>query len=202
MGGHGRVGAVVLTGGTAARMGGADKASLELHGRTLLDRALAATAAADEVVVVGDAVRTSRPVTWAREQPPGGGPAAGLLAGLDAFAHPPELVMVLAVDMPRVTRETFARLVAALAAEPPAHDGALLVDSGGRTQPLCAVYRRTSLVQARPADLETGHGLSVHRLVRGLSLVRVDAVGEESRDVDTWDDLRSLRQPPPGAAEG
>ena len=32
--------AVVLAGGTAARLGGADKASIELHGRTLLTHAL------------------------------------------------------------------------------------------------------------------------------------------------------------------
>lgn len=30
------LGAVILAGGTAARMGGVDKASIELHGRTLL----------------------------------------------------------------------------------------------------------------------------------------------------------------------
>ena len=35
------LGAIVLTGGTAVRLDGADKASLEVGGRTLLDRALA-----------------------------------------------------------------------------------------------------------------------------------------------------------------
>ena len=53
----GRVGAVVLAGGTAARHGGADKASIELDGVTLLERALAATMTAVEVVVVGDQCR-------------------------------------------------------------------------------------------------------------------------------------------------
>ena len=80
-----RLGAVVLAGGTGARMGGVDKASVEIDGVTLLERSLAATMSALEVVVVGEQVPTSRPVTWTREDPAGGGPAAGLLAGLDRF---------------------------------------------------------------------------------------------------------------------
>ena len=81
----GRVAAVVLAGGTAARMDGADKAAIELRGVTLLERTLSATFTAVEVVVVGDPVPTTRPVTFTVEDPRGGGPAAGLLAGLRAF---------------------------------------------------------------------------------------------------------------------
>ena len=32
----------------------------------------------------------------------------------------------------------------------------------------------------------------MHRLVGGLWLVEVPAVGDEARDVDTWEDLRDL----------
>jgi molybdopterin-guanine dinucleotide biosynthesis protein A len=60
-----RLGAVVLAGGTGARLGGVDKAALEVDGVTLLERTLTATMAATEVVVVGPEVPTSRPVTWA-----------------------------------------------------------------------------------------------------------------------------------------
>ena len=73
--------AVILAGGTGARLGGADKAAIEYAGTTLLERALAAAAAAVEVVVVADPAPTSRPVTFAREDPAYGGPVAGLLAG-------------------------------------------------------------------------------------------------------------------------
>src|SRR3954451_19198537 len=110
----GRFGAVVLTGGTAARMDGADKAAIELHGTTLLERSLAATVTAVEVVVVGDQVPTTRPVTWTLEDPRGGGAAAGLLAGMGRFLRPPDLLAVLAVDMPRVGPGTFARLLGAI----------------------------------------------------------------------------------------
>lgn len=185
-----RLGAVVLAGGGAVRMGGVDKASIEIGGVTLLERALAATMSALEVVVVGEQVPTSRPVTWTLEDPPDGGPAAGLLAGLDRFLRPPDLVAVLAVDMPRVNAGTLARLTWAVEADV-AVDGAVLVDADGRRQTLAAVYRRSALLDAAP-DLEHRHGLPVRRLVGDLRLVEVPVVGDEARDVDTWSDVRDL----------
>lgn len=187
-----RLGAVVLTGGTAVRMDGIDKASIEVGGVTLLERALAATMTAREVVVVGQEVPTSRPVTFTREDPPGGGPAAGILAGLDRFLAPPDLVCVLAVDMPRVNAGTVARLVWAVEADPDV-DGAVLVDREGRRQTLAGVYRYGALAAARPEDREAEHGLAVRRLIGLLRLADVPVVGEEARDVDTWTDLAALR---------
>jgi molybdopterin-guanine dinucleotide biosynthesis protein A len=186
-----RVGAVVLTGGTARRMGGADKAALQVDGVSLLERSLAATVSAREVVVVGAEVATSRPVTWTAEEPPSGGPAAAVLAGLDALRLDPELVVVLAVDMPRVTAATVARLVWAAEADPTV-DGAVLLDREGRRQPLAASYRRTALVAARPARPGLEHGLPMRRLVGALRLADVPAVGDEGMDVDTWADLRAF----------
>jgi molybdopterin-guanine dinucleotide biosynthesis protein A len=188
-----RLGALILTGGTAARMDGVDKASLEVSGVTLLERALAATLSAREVVVVGAEVPTSRPVTWAREDPPLGGPAAGILAGLARLTDAPDLVVVLAVDMPRVNAGTVARLTWAVEADADV-DGAVLVDAGGRQQTLAAVYRTASLEAARPADRSQEHGLPVRRLVGGLRLAEVSVVGEEALDVDRWEDLRHLTE--------
>src|SRR3954453_23818896 len=142
----GRFGAVVLTGGTAARMDGADKAAIELDGTTLLARALAGTMTAVEGGGGGYRGRTTGPAPWAQKGPRGGGPAAALLAGVDMFLRAPEMVAVLAVDMPRVTAGTFVRLCDALQDD---HDGALLVGDDGRAQPLCAVYRWAALDRAR-----------------------------------------------------
>lgn len=186
-----RLGAVVLTGGTGTRLGGVDKATLEVDGVTTLERSLAATMAAREVVVVGERLATSRAVTWAREQPPGGGPGAGVLAGLRAFETSPEVVCVLAVDMPRVNAGTVARLTWAVEADAGV-DGALLVDARGRRQFLAAVYRPAALVDAAPADRADEHGLSMRRLVGGLRLVEVPAVGDETHDLDTWEDVRAV----------
>jgi molybdopterin-guanine dinucleotide biosynthesis protein A len=187
-----RLGAVVLAGGTAARMGGVDKSAIELGGVTLLERALAATMSAVEVVVVGEQVPTTRPVTWTVEDPPRGGPAAGLLAGLDRFLVTPDLVAVLAVDMPRVTAGTVARLTAVLESDR-GLDGAVLVDETGRRQTLAAVYRHDALSAARPTQHEQQHGLPMRRLVAPMRLAEVPAVDEETRDVDTWADVRDLR---------
>jgi molybdopterin-guanine dinucleotide biosynthesis protein A len=188
-----RLGAIILTGGTAARMDGVDKAAIEIDGVTLLERALAAVMAAVEVVVVGEQVPTTRPVTWTQEDPAGGGPAAGLLAGLDRFMQVPDLVAVLAVDMPKVNAGTIARLTWEVETGDQ-YDGAVLVDADGRTQPLCAVYRRNSLVRVRPVSLEEEHGLPMMKLLQRLILFHVPAVGAEAKDVDTWEDLQALRE--------
>ena len=63
----------MLTGGSAVRFQGADKASMEIAGVTLLEHVLGALAEVPEVVVVGDQVITSRAVGFVREDPPGAG---------------------------------------------------------------------------------------------------------------------------------
>lgn len=184
--------AVVLAGGTAARLDGMDKAGVEYAGRTLLEHVLAAVAGASETVVVGEQVPTSRPVTFTREDPPYGGPAAGLLAGRDALAVTPVRLVVLAVDMPRVGPATVTRLIEAAAAA--GHDGAFLTDMGGRRQ-LAGVVDVSALDRVRPDD---SHGLPLHRLLASLDLAVVAPDGDEATDVDTWADVRALRERPPG----
>ena len=78
--------------------------------------------------------------------------------------------------------------------EPTAHRR---VDAGGRRQYLCGVYATLALETALPGD---PHGASMHRLLSRLDLVEVPAIGSEARDVDTWDDVREVREmlAPPG----
>lgn len=182
---------VVLAGGTAARMDGVDKSAVELGGRTLLAHAVDAFRDADEVVVVGPSVPTERPVTFVVEDPPRGGPVAGLLTGVDALLHRPRpvglLVGVLAVDMPRVTPATLRRLRAAAAGR----DGAFLVGADGRRQ-LAGVLDAARLAAVRP-DVAGQHGMALHRLLAPLDLADVAATGDEATDVDTWADLHDLR---------
>lgn len=178
--------AIVLAGGRAARMDGADKASVELQGRTLLEHALEALTDADEVVVVGDPVPTTRPVTFVRESPRYGGPVAALLTGRDSLLRSPGTLGVLAVDMPRVNPWTFRRLHQAALG----HDGAFLTDADGRRQ-LAGVVDAARLDAVRP-DLEAQHGMALRALLADLDLALVPPVGDEGRDVDTWTDLRDL----------
>jgi len=178
--------AVVLAGGVAARLDGADKASVELQGRTLLTWALDAVLDAAEVVVVGDPVPTHRPVSFVREDPRHGGPVAALLTGRDALLDARGTVAVLACDMPFLTPHTFQRLRAAAEG----HDGAALTGPDGRRQ-LAMVLDVARLDAVRPG-LEEQHNLALHRLLAPLDLAAVPAKGREHRDVDTWADLRDL----------
>jgi len=183
--------AVVLAGGRAARLGGADKASMEVDGRTLLARALDAVIDAAEVVVVGEHVPTERPVTFTLENPRYGGPAAALLTGRDALLRTTPRLAVLAVDMPHLSAGTFRRLLEAAVDR----DGAVLVDPEGRRQ-LTFVVEPAALDAVRPVH-EDQHDLPLHRLLAPLDLAEVTSSGAEHRDVDTWADLRDLRSSTP-----
>lgn len=182
------LGAVILAGGTGARLGGADKASIELGSRTLLAWCLDAVIDAGEVVVLGDWVPTDRPVTFTREDPRGGGPAAGLLHGLSCFSRPPRQIHVLAVDMPFLTMATLDRLRDAARGR----DGAVLCDHSGRRQLAMTLDATRLAAHAPPYDQR--HGLPLHRLLSGLDLVDVPARGEEASDIDSFADLAAARE--------
>ncbi|MFF0745068.1 NTP transferase domain-containing protein [Streptomyces sp. NPDC004111] len=189
--------AVVLAGGAGRRLGGVDKAAVPVGGRPLLDRVLTACGGAGTTVVVGGRRATARPVTWTREEPPGGGPLAALGAG--ARETGADLVVVLSVDLPFVDRATVSALVRALDTAEDAHqvEGAMLVDAGGRDQPLVAVYRAEPL-RRELALLETEYGtlagLPLRLLTAELDLVRVTAAAPTaSFDCDTWEDIATAR---------
>ncbi|MEU6535619.1 NTP transferase domain-containing protein [Streptomyces sp. NPDC047000] len=183
--------AVVLAGGAARRLGGADKPGVRVGGRQLLDRVLAACADAHGTVVVADPRPTARPVRWAREDPPGGGPLAALGAGLGGTTA--EHVLVLSADLPFLAGATVRALLTAL--RDTAADGAVLTDAEGHDQPLVAAYRAPAL-RRELAALTAAHGglagLPVRRLTAALDLTRVpDPVA--SFDCDTWDDIATAR---------
>ena len=77
--------AVILAGGQGRRLGGRDKPALLVGGRTLLDRALDAVSGVP-VVVVGPPRALPAGVFRVAEDPPGGGPAAAVAAGLRRVA--------------------------------------------------------------------------------------------------------------------
>ncbi|MDH6451477.1 molybdopterin-guanine dinucleotide biosynthesis protein A [Streptomyces sp. SAI-149] len=182
---------VVLAGGAARRLGGADKPGVRVGGRALLDRVLAACADADTTVVVANPRPTARPVTWAREDPPGGGPLAALAAGLGHTTA--RYVLVLSADLPFLQEGTVRLLLTVLRTG--GADGVLLTDADGRDQPLVAAYRVPSLRHELTA-LTKEHGaltgLPLRRLTAALDLTRVpDPVA--SFDCDTWDDIATAR---------
>ncbi|MFD9478117.1 MULTISPECIES: NTP transferase domain-containing protein [Streptomyces] len=181
--------AIVLAGGAARRLGGADKPALSVGGRALLDRVLDACPDARTTVVVGARRPTARPVHWTREDPPGGGPVAALDAGLRRTTA--EQVLVLSADLPFLDRETVRALLDA-----PGADGAMLRDPDGRDQPLVAAYRAEPLrreIALLAAEHGTLTGLPLRALTAELDLARVTSRPLASFDCDTWDDLAAAR---------
>ncbi|WP_406138040.1 NTP transferase domain-containing protein [Streptomyces sp. NBC_01089] len=184
--------AVVLAGGAAKRLGGADKPGLTVGGLTLLDRVLGACRGAGTTVVVGGRRETVRPVVWAREEPPGGGPLAALGAGVRGVSA--RTVLVLSADLPFLGEGTVSALLGALESE--SRQGVLITDPGGRDQPLVAAYR-TDALRRGLASLAAEHGslagLPLRRLTAGLDVARIAADPLASFDCDTWQDVASAR---------
>ncbi|MEV4333953.1 NTP transferase domain-containing protein [Streptomyces sp. NPDC049597] len=184
--------AIVLAGGAAKRLGGADKPAVSVGGRALLDRVLGVCRDAGRTVVVGGRRPTARPVVWAREEPPGGGPLAALDAGVRQCDAP--AVLVLSADLPFLGRTTVRHLISAL--DESDREAALLTDADGRDQPLVAAYR-TEPLRRELALLATEHGtlsgLPLRLLAQELDLARVRTDPLASFDCDTWEDVSAAR---------
>jgi molybdopterin-guanine dinucleotide biosynthesis protein A len=179
--------AVVLAGGASRRMGGRDKVALDVGGRTMLDRVLAAGEGAACTVVVGPPRQTSRPVVWCVEQPAGGGPAAAVGAGLEHVSAP--VVVLLAGDQPLLDPSTVHRLLAAVGAAGDGLDGAVAVDDEDAPQWLCSAWWTTSL-RASPLAPDT----SMRAALGALRWGRVPVGPAAAMDCDTPDDLRRARE--------
>lgn len=188
--------AIVLAGGSGSRLGGVDKAALVVAGRPLLDRVLGAAAAARAVVVVGP-VEVPDGIRQVVEDPPGGGPVAGIAAGFAALEPPPGAArpgwtLVLAVDQPAAVAAVPAVLAAAASADP-ATGLVCHRDTGGHPQWLLAAYRTAALARAL-GPVGTGHGVSVRRLVADLTILDVTEGSGHVGDVDTWEDHRAWQE--------
>lgn len=178
---------VVLAGGSARRFG-SDKLAAPIQGSTVLDHLLDSLPARWPVVAVGPARPTARAVRWAHEDPPGGGPLAGVAAGLALVGSP--LVAVVAGDMPHAARALVA-LEAALRTSAPDVAGAVGVDETGSANPLLGVYRTPDVRAGIP---DPAHGVAAKRLL-DLPHLEVTVAGLPGRDVDTTQDLIELDRP-------
>lgn len=175
--------AVVLCGGESRRFG-RDKIAADLRGRTVLDRLLSLLPTEWDIVCVGPERVTTRQVQWTREDPVGGGPLAGVMAGIAAVAS--EAAVVLAGDMP-LAGSAASHLADELARHPDT-DAVLAEDGSGHINPLLAAYR-VDAVRALVAG--TGHDRPA-KVLRELPH-RVVSVGEwDGRDIDTPTDLDAV----------
>jgi molybdopterin-guanine dinucleotide biosynthesis protein A len=187
--------AIILAGGRAARLGGADKPGLEVGGRTLLAAVIAAArdAGAGRTIVVGPE-RPRLPVRFVREEPPGAGPFAALRRGLAELDRGGAgLVAVLAADLPFLRAAHLRTLLAATEG----CSGAVLVDDQGCPQWLTGCWHQPVLDGAAARYT----GLSLRGLMTPLDPAHVviePAPGEPPPwlDCDTETDLRRARDWP------
>ncbi len=212
----GPFGIIILAGGRATRLGGADKPGLLVGGQTLLAAVVAAGtgARARRVVVVGPGrpgiadARRGGAIRFVREEPPGSGPVPALRRGLAELAPGRGLaeldgpggqgaegepwVAVLAADLPFLRAAHLRTLLTAGVAA--GRDGAVLADEGGRAQWLAGCWRTGALRRAAAGY----QGSSLHGLLAPLQPVSVSLApgpGEPPPwlDCDTEQDLRRAR---------
>lgn len=178
--------AVVLCGGTSRRFGGQDKTRAPFGDSTVLDTLLDSLPPPWPVTCVGVQRPTIRAVTWSREDPPLGGPVAGIAAGMRAGDPACPIVVVVAGDQPLAgaaadraaqALERAGAQVDAVAAKAPDERPALL---------LCA-YRRNALTAALAGD---PRDRGVYATLSGLRIEVIDVPADQALDVDTPDDLR------------
>lgn len=175
--------AIVLVGGRGSRLAGVRKPLLEVGGRTLLARTLAALGGYRPIVAVGPTLDTGAAVTWVREDPPFGGPVAAIAAGMQVLSPSVGDVLVLAGDL--VHPES---VITRLESPAPGHD-AVVLRADGHPQWLAGRYRsaalRSALQQLGPAVA----GASCRAALGGLAVYWVDDDDGISADIDTPADL-------------
>lgn len=184
--------AIILAGGRASRLDGAQKPLLEVGGVTLLHTTVDAADAAGSlpIVVAGPVVAGDPRVRWVREDPPFGGPVSAIAAALPLIDTTE--VLVLATDLPRAGEAvSFLLETAALASY---GDGLCLADESGRPQWLTGLYRTSALRRAAQTLPDGGAGASVHALLADLEIAAVRAPGGVTHDIDTWEDLERARR--------
>ena len=189
------VAAIVVGGGGGERLGGVSKPDLTLGGVRLIDRvcgSLLEACGAGCVAVVPPTVRVPEGVVRTLEDPPNGGPLAGIDAGLRALGVDDELlVVVVSVDVPGV-----AGLLPALLGSPLGVDSEGRIAVGGDPQPfdqyLMGVYRAGALrrvIDEAVAALGSVRGVGVRRVLRALALERISIDADVCRDIDTPEDV-------------
>lgn len=177
---------MILTGGRSSRFG-SDKSKILFAGQTLISR-LVESLPIGEIVVVGPSIENlSRPITFTREDPIGGGPVAAIVAGLQRTTS--DVVVVLAIDMPFA-----AEIIPVFLSSPFEKDALIPVDISGRPQPLCAIYLTSAL---RRATLALGDVVnkSINALLEELSIETLLVNPDLARklvDIDTQSDLEQV----------
>ena len=131
------------------------------------------------------------------EDPPGGGPVAGIAAGFACLTtgpyaaelgpSAPDVVVVLAGDLPLLTREHLEALVSAV------DDRVAVTRSSSGPNWLCSAWP-SALLRLRLAAVGGPAGVSVRRLLGQVPRIEVPDVADVAVDVDTPAELEAARR--------
>lgn len=220
-------GVIILAGGTARRMGGVSKPDVVVGGKTLLVRAIeeirAVAPAADIVVVAPPQVAIPQGVARVLEDPPFGGPVAGVAAGFERLAtlpgyRPGGLVGLLTCDAPLAPRlypaleQAYREVTLQALREANATDKDQPAQFVGGAVPLVSEESAAKPSTEKPATYSQYlHGVyvagalaqlfaaqvrdrSVRSLFKQLKLATVPDVERIGMDVDTWEDAAELER--------
>ena len=174
------VAAVILAGGKGERLGGANKALLEIGGRSFLDRARDVVAGCDPVLlsVGGRALRAEGMDSVADLTADYAGNLAGVAAAVDALrGSDVEALLSIAVDTPFFPRDFLARALSLLG---PAE--AVVGCYGDQDYPTNGLWRLSALASLPDAVRSGTAPHSLKRLAAGLRSIRLDyrpLVGED-----------------------
>lgn len=167
---------LILAGGLARRMGGGDKALIEIGGRTILDRVIETVAPQCDQIILnanGDPARFSRfgLSVVPDDIPDFAGPLAGILAGLDwAAANRPDLAWIASVpgDCPFLPKNLVERLhTARLAANKPL----ACAKSGDWRHPVAGLWPVALRADLRHALVNEGlHKIEVWTARHGIAI--------------------------------
>jgi molybdopterin-guanine dinucleotide biosynthesis protein A len=175
-----RIAAVILAGGRGERLGGVNKALLEIGGRRLIDHAAETVADCDPVLLsVGRSDFTARDMVAVRDLDTDyAGPLAGVAAAVEHLRDmPADLLLSLAVDTPFFPRDFAERGRALLEG----HD-VVLGAYAGQDYPTNALWRLETL-RGLPGALRAGTAPhSLNRLAERLHTARLDYAALSDED--------------------
>lgn len=171
------VSGIVLAGGRGTRLGGVNKALLDIGGQTTLERVLEALGdlVAETILVVNDeSLVGTRDVRIVRDPDPHAGVLPAMLAALEVATG--SLCVLVACDMPFLDRALLGWMV-----QTGLEHDVVIPRIGEQLQPMHAVYRREACCEAVAVALARGD----RRMISFLDGLRVREIGEaELRRLD------------------
>lgn len=191
-------GMIVLAGGTGKRLGGCSKPDLLIAGDRLISWTLSFLPKVPTVVVAPEEVEVPEKVFLTMEEPPGSGPAAGIVAGWHRLAasfvfSPSDIIGVCPVDAPLsgFALRQLGRQLQEMNEDGSGKEKILLGQVGEVTQYVLGAFTVRALMEmARSNPLNR----SVRGLLGEIGFATREISANYARDLDTPADIAPITE--------